>query len=120
MKLVFLLLFATACYEHEPAATYIGPQLIHAREGHVASVREVARAPGPPQNGALISGIVFHDGGAAMIGDGFTGASAPNRHAFQVVVSFDDGETGIFLYQDWPPFRPGERVLLTPQGLVGR
>lgn len=35
----------------------------------------------------------------------------------QVLVRFDDGERGLFLFRDYSPFVPGGRVMLTPQGL---
>jgi hypothetical protein len=119
VKLALFILLAAGCYSHE-LSPYVGPQLIHAREGHVASVSEVAHtAPAPPA-GSLLGGIVFEDGGATALGHGFTAPGSPYRHAFQVVVAFDNGETGVFIYQDWSPFRPSDRVLLTPQGLVNR
>jgi hypothetical protein len=37
--------------------------------------------------------------------------------SYQVVVRFDDGQYGGFVYAGPPPFRPGERVVLTPRGL---
>ena len=113
---------AAGCYHDEHTATYVGPVEIHARHGHVVQVREIARTgqTSPSPAGALLGGIVVHEGGAAMIGDAFTGAGGPGRRAFQVIVSFDDGETGIFVYQDWSPYRPGDRVTLTPDGLILR
>ena len=130
MKLVGLLTAAAlagGCYHDEAhTRTYVGVQEIHARGGHVVQVREVARAaqttpmPGTP-SGAMLGGIVFHRNGAAVIGGGFgLPQGALDRRAFEVVVSFDDGETGIFVYQDWSPYRPGDRVTLTPEGLVLR
>jgi hypothetical protein len=37
---------------------------------------------------------------------------------YHVVVRFDDGGQGVFNYQGYPPFGPGEPVALTPQGLT--
>ena len=117
MKVALLLL--AACYHHPDPVSYAGARPIDARDGRVVAVHEVAHAP-PPADGQLVGGLVFDSGGAVMIGDGFGTAPRPDRHAFEVVVAFDNDQTGIFLYQDWSPFRPGERVLLTQQGLVAQ
>jgi hypothetical protein len=34
-----------------------------------------------------------------------------------MLVRFDDGTTGMFVYGGAPPFAPGDRVVLTPEGL---
>jgi hypothetical protein len=119
MKLAWLLLVA-ACYEHE-MTPYVGPTAITARTGQVAMVAEVAHTPAVPTSGTLLGGMVFGSGGGATaMGNGFVAPGSPYRHAFQVTVAFDNGQTGVFIYQDWSPFRPGDHVLLTPQGLVNR
>src|SRR5512135_1431547 len=128
MRLIALLTSAAlagGCYHHEHTVTYVGPEVIHARHGRVVAVHEVTRAQTyPPPGttaGAMLGGIVFHPGGAAIIGNGFAGAPAvPGRRSFEVVVSFDNGETGLFVYQDWSPYRPGDRVTLTQEGLILR
>jgi outer membrane lipoprotein SlyB len=116
---------AAGCYHTEHQVTYVGAQKIHARNGHVMSVREVTRAQTyPPPGttaGSMLGGIVFHPGGAAVIGNGFgISPPLPGRRTYEIDVAFDDGETGVFVYQDWSPYRPGDRVRLTPEGLILR
>jgi len=100
------------------------------RPGTVESVQEVVRrVQGNPAAGALagalIGGILFHDRGPATLFGAAAGAtigaaasqgSAESR-AYQVVVRFDDGTRGMFVYQAYSPFRPGQRVELSPAGL---
>lgn len=100
------------------------------RPGTVESVREVVhRVEGQPVMGALagalIGGILFHGHGPATLFGAATGAaigaaasqgSAESR-TFQILVHFDDGERGIFVFRDYAPFAPGARVVLSPQGL---
>jgi len=47
-------------------------------------------------------------------------SGSSERHAYQVLVVFDDGESGVFVFRDWSPFRAGDLVVLTPQGLARR
>lgn len=105
------------------------------RPGRVESVQEtIRRDEGNPAGGALvgalIGGILFHGRGPAtlfgMAGGAAVGAAASQgtyeQRTYQVLVRFDDGGYGMFLYRNYPPFQPGEPVVLTPQGLarVGR
>ena len=39
------------------------------------------------------------------------------QRVVEVTVQFDNGERGVFDYRDWSPFRPGQRVVATPNGL---
>lgn len=127
MRLLALLAsaaLASGCYHDEHTITYVGPEVIHARHGRVVAVHEVTRAqtyPPPGSTaGAMLGGIVFHHGGAAIVGNGFGAPAVPGRRSFEVVVSFENGETGLFVYQDWSPYRPGDRVTLTQEGLILR
>lgn len=101
-----------------------------ARAGTVESVQEVVRrVEGEPAAGALagalIGGFLFRgDGHASLFGaaaGAAIGAAASQGSAeyrtYQVLVRFDDGERGLFLFRDYSPFAPGGRVMLTPQGL---
>ena len=103
------------------------------RPGHVESVQEIVRrTEGNPAGGALagalIGGFLFGHRGRASLFGAVTGAAvgasasqgtAENR-SYQVLVRFDDGGYGMFVYNGYSPFRPGEPVLLTPQGLGRR
>ena len=53
----------------------------------------------------------------AMIGAAASQGSAEMR-TYHVLVQFDDGAMGAFDYAGYTPFRPGERVVLTPEGLA--
>jgi outer membrane lipoprotein SlyB len=98
--------------------------------GHVESVQEIVqRTAGNPAGGALvgalIGGFLFGRGPARLLGaagGAAIGASASQgyaeRRTYQVLVRFDDGFYGMFIYGGFSPFRPGEAVALTPQGLV--
>jgi outer membrane lipoprotein SlyB len=104
------------------------------RTGHVESVREIVRRDvGQPVAGALagalIGGFLFGGRGPAALvgaaGGAMVGASASQGTAesrtYQVLVRFDDdGTYGMFVYANVAPFRPGQPVALTPQGLAPR
>ncbi|HXU61250.1 MAG TPA: hypothetical protein VN962_06070 [Polyangia bacterium] len=59
---------------------------------------------------------------AGMAGGAAVGAAASQgsteQRSYQIVVRFDDGAYGEFVYADFSPFRPGERVVVTPGGLA--
>jgi outer membrane lipoprotein SlyB len=108
-----------------------GPNVNWARPGRVESVREIVqRVEGNPAGGALagalIGGFLFGGRGPAALvgaaGGAAIGASASQgaseTRSYQVLVRFDDGEFGMFVYGGFSPFRPGEAVVLTPQGLA--
>ena len=110
----------------DPAAAGYG------RAGRVESVQEmVQRTEGNPGAGALagglIGGLLFGGGrgpsavagavGGAAIGAAASSGSTEQR-TYQVVVRFDDGGLGEFVYGGFSPFRPGERVAVSPNGLI--
>jgi outer membrane lipoprotein SlyB len=70
--------------------------------------------------GALAGGLIFGSGAAAA-GGAVAGAALSSgrstRQTFAVIVRFDDDGMDGFTYQGDPPFRPGDRVALTPDGL---
>lgn len=101
------------------------------RTGRVESVREIIRRhEGNPVGGALagalIGGFLFGGrgpralvgaAGGAAVGAAASQGSSESR-TYEVIVRFDDGTAGMFVYGGFPPFRPGEAVVLTPQGLA--
>lgn len=101
------------------------------RAGRVASVREVVqRVQGDPVGGALAGAIIgglitggrgperlFGAATGAAIGAAASQGSAETR-SYEVEVRFDDGSAGMFVYQGYSPFWPGQAVVLTPQGLA--
>ena len=102
-----------------------------ARTGRVESVQEIVRrVRGDPVGGALagalIGGFLFGGRGPGALvgaaGGAAIGASASQGSAetrtYQVLVHFDDGTYGMFVYGGYSPFRPGELVVLTPRGLA--
>jgi outer membrane lipoprotein SlyB len=100
------------------------------RPGRVESVREVIqRREGNPAGGALagalIGGFLFGGRGPGALFGAASGAAvgaaasqSSETHAFQVLVHFDDGAYGMFVYAAPPPFQAGQPVFLTQQGLV--
>jgi outer membrane lipoprotein SlyB len=104
-----------------------------ARYGRVESIRETVRTTqGDPAAGAfagaLIGGLLFggHNpaqafagmAGGAMVGAAASEAQNAQDRIYEVFVRFDDGGLEPFVYQNVLPFRAGERVALTAQGLA--
>jgi len=110
----------------DPAAAGYG------RAGRVEAVQEIVqRTEGNPGAGAvaggLIGGLLFGGGrGPAAVAGALGGAAvgaaassgASEQRTYEVVVRFDDGGYGEFVYAGYSPFRPGQRVAVTPDGLV--
>ena len=79
--------------------------------------------------GAIVGGILGNAlsggrGGGALvgaIGGAAVGANASQGIAretvYEVTVRFDDGGVQTYAFRGYLPFRPGEEVRLTPQGL---
>ena len=129
-----LLALASACMTTSTTSTswndpYGGANW--ARPGRVDSVREIVqRREGNPAGGALagalIGGFLFGGRGPAALvgaaGGAAVGAAASQgveeRRTYQVLVHFDDGTYGMFVYGAYSPFHPGQLVVLTPQGLA--
>jgi outer membrane lipoprotein SlyB len=121
-----------------------------ARYGHVESIRETVRSQqGNPAGGAvagaLIGGLIGSSIGAqthydrwgyahthpsglgaavGAVGGAMIGAAASQGQAedrsYEVFVRFDDGALEPFVYQNVLPFRVGDEVALTAQGLGRR
>jgi outer membrane lipoprotein SlyB len=117
------------------------------RWGHVAQVREtVRRQEGNPGAGAVAGAIIggvlgsaiggrtvydrwgnaYYQGNGAgavagAIGGAAIGAAASQGSSeerwYEVSVRFDDGGYETYVYAGPPPFRVGDAVRLTPQGL---
>jgi outer membrane lipoprotein SlyB len=104
--------------------------------GRVENVRQtVHRDQGDPGAGAAAGAIIGGVLGTALGGRGFgtfvgaaegamIGAQASQGsyvgYSFEVFVRFDDGSLRRFVYDDQLPFRPGDYVVWTPQGLARR
>lgn len=100
-----------------------------ARHGRVEWVREnVQRQDGNPAAGAAagaVIGALVGGRGPGMlfgaVGGAAIGAAASQGHSerrtYDVMVQFDDGYAQAYSYAGYSPFRPGEYVILTPQGL---
>jgi outer membrane lipoprotein SlyB len=114
-----------------PGGGWAPPPGQWARPGRVESVQEVVhRTQGDPAGGALagalIGGFLFGGRGPATLigaaGGAAIGAAASQgsseRRDYQVLVRFDDGQYGMFMYGGYSPFAPGQPVVLTPQGLA--
>src|SRR5512140_715281 len=121
------------CPPPEPTTTTWVATGNWARPGRVESIREIdQRIEGNPSGGALvgalIGGVLFHGRGPATLFGAATGAAigaavssgSTVTRSFQVLVQFDDGDYGMFVFGSFSPFRPGELVVLTPQGLMRR
>lgn len=104
-----------------------------AKPGQVQSISEIVqRVEGAPAGGALlgalIGGFLFgHHGHASLFGaatGAAVGAAASHgsteTRTFQLLVRFDDGTYGMFVFAGPPPFQPGQAVVLTPYGLAPR
>ena len=102
-----------------------------ARPGRVEAVQEVVQhTEGNPVGGAIagtvIGGLLFGGRGPAAVagaaGGAAVGASASQGSSetrqYRVWVRFYDGGQQMFVYPNYSPFRPGENVVLTPQGLA--
>jgi len=120
------------------------------RQGRVESIRETVRETrGDPAGGAVAGAIIggligstlgsrtyydrwgyAHTSGnpaGAVVGavtGAAIGASASQGQAtqrsYEALVRFDDGTTQTFVYQGSVPFRPGDEVVQTEQGLYPR
>jgi len=84
------------------------------------------RTSRPRRPRVALGGLLFGGGrgpsavagavGGAAVGAAASQGSAEQR-TYQIVVRFDDGGYGEFVYAGYSPFRPGERVAVTPGGL---
>jgi outer membrane lipoprotein SlyB len=131
---IMLLALAPACMATSTSTTtWTDPSApgYRYRGGRVDSVQEIVqRTEGNPAGGALAGAVIgallfggrgpgalFGAAGGAAVGANASQGASENR-TYQVVVHFDDGTYGTFAYAGYAPFRPGERVVLTSQGLA--
>ncbi|HEY0714102.1 MAG TPA: hypothetical protein VGF45_15585 [Polyangia bacterium] len=136
MAVVLLSSLLAACSTTTTSSTTwtAQPPPTWARPGHVESIREIVqRTQGNPAGGAvagaLIGGLLFggHHHHPSLFGAAIgaaTGAAVSQgtteSRTYEVLVRFDDGGHGIFVYANQSPFAPGQPVVLTPQGLGPR
>jgi outer membrane lipoprotein SlyB len=134
LALVLLAGLLPACYATTTSSTvWTDPGAAgYGRTGRVAQVQEIVqRTQGNPGAGAvagaLVGGLLFGGGrGPAAVagaaGGAAVGAAASSggseQRTYQVMVQFEDGGFGEFVYGGFSPFRPGERVVVTPGGLA--
>ena len=136
--LILLAALAPACATTEVRTTDLGqtPQGNWVRYGRVENVRETLRhQQGDPAGGAVAGAIIGGVLGTALGGRGFgtflgategamIGANSSQGgyagRTLEVFVRFDDGSLRTFVYQDYLPFRPGDYVVWTAQGLARR
>jgi outer membrane lipoprotein SlyB len=99
------------------------------REGTVESVRQIVhRVEGNPTAGAaagaLVGAILFGGRGprtlfgaaaGAATGAALSSGSYETRD-YEVTVRFDNGARGVFMYRNYSPFAPGDRIALGPDG----
>ena len=114
--------------------SYQGQPASWERIGRVTHVRETVYGErGDPAGGAVAGAIVGgilgnaltggRGGGALVgaIGGAAVGANASQgssqQTVYEVTVRFDDGGVQTYAFRGYLPFRPGDEVRLTPQGL---
>jgi len=104
--------------------------------GRVENFRQTQHhQQGDPAGGAVAGAIIGGVLGTALGGRGFgtfvgaTHGAMIGAHSsqsgyvgstFEIFVRFDDGSLRTFVYQDQLPFRPGDYVVWTEQGLTRR
>jgi outer membrane lipoprotein SlyB len=139
VSLVLLAALLPACATTEVTTRDLGqptPQGNWILYGHVENVRETVRhQQGDPAGGAVAGAIIGGVLGTALGGRGFgtflgategamIGANSSQSgtvgRTLEVFVRFDDGSLRTFVYQDYLPFRPGDYVVWTAQGLARR
>jgi len=134
VALVLMVTLSLACFATTTTSTtWTDPAAAgYGRTGSVSTVQEIVqRTQGNPAGGAvagaLVGGLLFGGGrGPAAVAGAAGGAAvgaaasqgASEQRTYQVVVRFDDGAYGEFVYAGYSPFRPGERVVVTPNGLA--
>jgi outer membrane lipoprotein SlyB len=139
ISLFLLALLTPACAATTATTTTWGesaPQGDWVLYGRVENVRQtIHHDRGDPASGAVAGAVIGGVLGTALGGRGFgtfvgaTEGAMIGAHSsqggyagtsYEVFVRFDDGSLRTFVYQEQLPFRPGEYVVWTPQGLARR
>jgi outer membrane lipoprotein SlyB len=139
VSLILMAALLPACATTEVTSTDYGqptPQGNWVLNGQVENVRESRRhQQGDPAAGAVAGAVIGGVLGTALGGRGFgtfmgategamIGASSSQSgtvgRTLEVFVRFEDGSLRTFVYQDYLPFRPGDYVVWTAQGLARR
>ena len=139
VPLILIVALIPACATTETTTTDLGrpaPQGNWVLYGRVENVRETLRhQQGDPAGGAVAGAVIGGVLGTVLGGRGFgtfvgategamIGASSSQGgyvgRTLEVFVRFDDGSLRTFVYQDYLPFRPGDYVVWTAQGLARR
>jgi outer membrane lipoprotein SlyB len=134
LAMLLLSSLGPACATTEMA--YPAPPPGWAFYGQVASVQErYEHVHGDPGGGAVAGAVIGGVLGTALGGRGLgtfigategamIGANASSGGyvgiAYHVIVRFDDGSLRTFVYRNQLPFRPGDYVVWTAQGLYRR
>ncbi len=134
LALVFALGLASCATTDTTSTTWTDPYAANGqwtRPGRVEAVQEVVQhVQGNPAGGAVagavIGGLLFGGRGPAALagaaGGAAVGAAASQgsgeTRQYRVWVRYYDGGQQMFVYPNYSPFRPGENVVLTPQGLA--
>jgi outer membrane lipoprotein SlyB len=139
VSLLLLAALIPACATTSASSTTWGdppPQGSWVLYGRVENIRQtVHHQHGDPAGGAAAGAVIGGVLGTVLGGRGFgtffgaaegamIGADASHgdsvAQTFEVFVRFDDGSLRTFVYQNQLPFRPGDYVVWTPQGLGHR
>jgi outer membrane lipoprotein SlyB len=137
VSVILLAALAPACATTESQTSVEpAPQGNWVLYGRVENVRETLRHQhGDPAAGAVAGAVIGGVLGTALGGRGFgtfvgategamIGANSSQSgyagRTLEVFVRFDDGSLRTFVYQDYLPFRPGDYVVWTAQGLARR
>ncbi len=137
LSVVLLAVLVPACATSSPEAwNGQNPQGNWVLYGHVENVRQTAhRDQGDPAGGAAAGAVIGGVLGTVLGGRGFgtfvgaaegamIGAQSSQGsyvgYTFEVFVRFDDGSLRRFVYENQLPFRPGDYVVWTAQGLARR
>lgn len=134
-SLLLLVLLCQGCATTE-SESYPGPGGNWVLFGQVEAIRQTSEyVRGDPAAGAVAGAVIGGVLGTALGGRGFgtflgategaaIGATASQGGyagvAFEVYVRFEDGSLRTFVYRDRLPFRRGEYVAWTAQGLARR
>jgi outer membrane lipoprotein SlyB len=139
VSMLLLAALIPACATTSTSSTTWGdppPQGNWVLYGQVENVRETIRHDrGDPAGGAVAGAVIGGVLGTILGGRGFgtfvgaaegamIGANASQGdyvgRSYEVFVRFEDGSLRTFVYHNYLPFRPGEYVVWTPQGLGHR